>query len=102
MLFRISIVIKSLATLFRNCGGMEHPSFKSAGTCKTGNKGIIYAWAYDAPGLTLPKGMFYCVRKNWQQFFLLSPLMFYALPMFFKNFHTKYFFDTSLKERRQS
>ncbi|CAC5378602.1 FBN2_3 [Mytilus coruscus] len=38
-----------------NCGGMEHPSFKSAGTCKTGNKGIIYAWAYDAPGLTLPK-----------------------------------------------
>lgn len=68
MQYNISIVIKSLSTLLRNCGGMEHPSFKSAGTCKTGNKGIIYAWAYDAPGLTLPKGMFYCLRKNWQQF----------------------------------
>lgn len=38
-----------------NCGGMEHPSgFKSAGTCSGGNR-ILYAWAYDAPGLTLPK-----------------------------------------------
>ncbi|CAG2226189.1 unnamed protein product [Mytilus edulis] len=44
-----------------NCGGMEHPSFKSAGTCKTGNKGIIYAWAYDAPGLTLPKA----IVRHW-------------------------------------
>ena len=35
---------------------MEHPSgFKSAGTCSGGNR-ILYAWAYDAPGLTLPKG----------------------------------------------
>lgn len=37
-----------------NCGGMEHPSYKSASTCSGGSR-IIYAWAYDAPGLTLPK-----------------------------------------------
>lgn len=41
----------------RNCGEMAHTTdeYSTAGVCGSGSQ-IVYAWAMDAPSLTLPKG----------------------------------------------
>ena len=50
----------------RNCGEMAHTTddYSSAGVCGTGSQ-IVYAWAMDAPSLTLPKGISTC---NYSKF----------------------------------
>lgn len=52
--------------LNRNCGEMasDNPQYAVGPVCKEGAK-IVYAWAMDAPKLTLPKGInIYLQRKH--------------------------------------
>nr|XP_022331883.1 probable peptidylglycine alpha-hydroxylating monooxygenase 1 isoform X2 [Crassostrea virginica] len=62
-----------------NCGEMAHTTddYSSAGVCGTGSQ-IVYAWAMDAPSLTLPKDVGFKVGGD-------SDIKYLVLQVHYKN-----------------
>ena len=60
-------IMTSETDVCRNCGEMAHTTddYSSAGVCGTGSQ-IVYAWAMDAPSLTLPKGISTCNHSKFK------------------------------------